>query len=153
MHQHPHPRFILAFLLFCGCPTLDNDMGGLGIGTPCDLGFYASDQQASYNSAASECPSHVCLKPMVDPAVSQPVTTGPFCTADCATDSDCVGVARDPSNPSDTSCIGGYACAIPFVKGRLCCRKLCVCKDFIADVTTPASCEGSAALTCNATSP
>jgi hypothetical protein len=57
---------------------------------------------------------------------------------------------RDNSNPLDKRCSTGYTCGIPFVKGRICCQKLCLCKDFIgkAGLSTPIACQGSGAATC-----
>ena len=54
-----------------------------------------------------------------------------LCTAECSRDSDCAGESRDPANPADKRCSRGFACAIPFAVGPLCCKKLCVCKDFL----------------------
>ena len=120
------------------------------LGAPCDVGAAVSPAVGTYNSAAPECSTGLCLKPVVQPTAGT-VDTGPFCTAQCSTDSDCAGVTRDPSNPNDKTCTSGYTCGIPFAKGNLCCQSLCVCKDFTggAAIPTPIACQGNAALTCN----
>ena len=105
------------------------EAGSLGIGRPCDLLTNPGPSQAAYNPQASECPSRVCLKP--EDQVGG-VDTGPFCTAECSADSDCVGQTRDPSDPTDKRCAGGYTCGVAFTLGPLTCQKLCLCKDFLA---------------------
>jgi len=148
--QH-QPRLVLVLLLLCGCPATDNEMGNVSVGAACEVLTDASTSQGVFNTDATECPSRICLKPVVAPSRVDTITTGPFCTADCNTDSDCAGIVRDSANPSDNSCASGYACAIPFVKGRLCCRKLCLCKDFLdGDPVTPTGCREGAELTCGA---
>jgi hypothetical protein len=42
------------------------------------------------------------------------------------------GQARDPTNPLDTRRSTGFLCGVEFVKGPLCCMRLCMCKDFLA---------------------
>ena len=86
------------------------------------------------------CASGICL-------------SGPpaYCTATCNQDDDCVGQLRDPADPLDTRCQKGFACGIPFVRGTLCCVRMCVCKDFLgpAGLPTPIACQGGAAATCD----
>ena len=115
---------------------------------PCDVGVEAGPAQGVYNASASECPSNLCLKPVVQQAAMMPdPPTQATCSAECTYDSDCNGELRDPSNPLDHRCAGGFACGIPFVKGPLSCTKLCVCKDFlnpVAGLPTPIACQGGA---------
>jgi hypothetical protein len=147
-----HARFTIVLLLLCGCPTTDNQMGSLGIGNPCNLGIGVQPEQnqAVFNTSANECPTGICLKPSVDPTVPGEVKTGALCTADCSTDADCEGLVRDPTNPSDTTCASGFTCGVAFVKGRLCCRKFCMCKDFTGGpVPDPAACQGELVQTCD----
>ena len=139
----------LLCVLCLGCGW--GDLGGAqGVGRPCDLQVAAGPSQGVYNSAASECPGKLCIKPVVEPGASGTVDTGPTCSGECGGDSDCQGELRDPTNPSDNRCAKGFACAVPFVKGPLCCKKLCVCKDFLgpAGATTPIACQGSGAMSC-----
>jgi hypothetical protein len=120
------------------------------IGAPCDVGVATSPSQGAYNSAAPECSTGLCIKPVVQSDAGS-VDTGAFCTRQCSTDDDCSGGStRDPGNPNDKTCTSGYTCGVAFVKGPICCQKLCLCKDFTGGaVQTPTACQGSSALTCN----
>lgn len=123
-----------------------------GIGRPCDVLTDAAAQQAVFNSEALECPSRICLKPVQDPKKGELTPpTGAFCSASCTQDSDCNDAqARDKQNSSDRRCASGFVCGIPFVKGRLCCQKLCLCNDFLnGGAQTPNGCkEADSAQTC-----
>jgi hypothetical protein len=123
-----------------------------GIGRSCDVLTDAAPQQGVFNSEALECPSRICLKPvMKDNATVLDPPTGAFCSASCSQDSDCGDAQiRDKQNKSDRRCAAGFVCGIPFVKGRLCCQKLCLCKDFFTgSATTPTGCnEPDSAQTC-----
>jgi hypothetical protein len=147
---------ILAWtvVLFGGC---SGGGGGPGrpagvhvVGQPCDITTDAGMAQAVANTNATNCPSQICLKPRVEQNVANYRDTGATCTAECSRDSDCVGDLRDPSNPLDKRCQSGFACGIPFEVGPLCCKKLCMCKDFLppSGVVTPSACTGGQAATC-----
>jgi hypothetical protein len=118
------------------------------IGRACDVLTEAGPKQGVYNSEALECPSRICLKPVVQEGVSS--DTGPYCSASCSQDDDCDGESRDPKNPNDKRCIGGFICGIAFVKGKLCCQKLCLCKDFLgtAGAPTPIACQSGGSANC-----
>jgi len=121
------------------------------IGRPCDVLTEAGPAQGVFNAEALECPSRICLKPVVQQGASGTVDTGPFCSASCSQDSDCESdQIRNPNNPLDKRCTKGFVCGIPFVKGRICCQKLCLCKDFLGPqgAPTPIACQGGAAATC-----
>jgi hypothetical protein len=122
------------------------------IGRPCDVLTDAGPSQGVFNSEALECPSRICLKPVVQQGASGTVDTGPFCSASCSQDSDCESDnTRDTKNPLDKRCSKGFACGIAFVKGKICCQKLCLCKDFLgpAGSQTPIACQGAGAAQCN----
>jgi hypothetical protein len=79
------------------------------------------------------------------------------CTAKCGNDASCLSECRQKYNCTsgdwqrgDQHCVGGFICATPFVKGRLCCKKLCLCQDFLGPTAgqTPIACEGGNAATC-----
>ena len=148
-----HAKFLFGAALvssLSGCMGKDN-----AIGRPCDLSTEAGAAQSVYNASASECPSNTCLKPVVQLDATMPdPPTDPFCSAGCSQDSDCEGEVRDPANPLDRRCSKGFTCGIPFVKGPLCCQKLCMCKDFLGPTgsPTPLACQGSGAETCAGTS-
>jgi hypothetical protein len=138
---------ILAAMLTAGCEDKN-------LGRPCDLRADGSVSalQGAYNMAATDCPSHICTKPAVQPGVSNDLNTGPYCTFTCNSDNDCNGQTRDFSNTNDTRCQKGYACAIPFDKGKLCCQKLCMCRDFFSAAVgpaTPAACQNDAGASCS----
>jgi hypothetical protein len=140
--------FVAAVVLFGNTGCEDK-----AIGRPCDILTDAGSEQGVYNSQALDCPTRICLKPVRDkeaPAVD-PATTA-YCSASCSQDSDCDGQIRESGNTNDTRCQNGYTCAIPFMKGPLCCQKLCLCKDFVNKNTgaqTPEACLGDNAATCN----
>jgi hypothetical protein len=119
------------------------EAGSLGIGRPCDVLANPAPAQAVYNTQALECPSRICLKPRDQVGG---VNTGSFCSSECSADSDCVGQTRDPRDPNDKRCAGGYTCAVAFTVGPLTCKKLCLCKDFLADpASVPSDCSSTPA--------
>lgn len=130
---------LLGFSAFLNMACEDN-----GIGRPCDLMADAGPTQAVYNAQALECPSRICLKPVLNSLKDR--ETGPYCSALCSKDSDCEGQKRDGNNPDDKRCTSGYACGVAFVVGPLCCKKVCLCKDFLSEkgVTVPLTCDPSA---------
>jgi hypothetical protein len=138
--------FVLAAVAFGNMACEDK-----AIGRRCDVLTDAGASQAVFNSEALECPSRICLKPMVGTGATMPTpATEAFCSASCSQDSDCDGQLRDSTNPDDKRCSKGFACGIAFVKGKICCQKLCICKDFLgpSGLVTPKGCEGSAAQSC-----
>jgi hypothetical protein len=115
------------------------------IGRPCDILADAGPTQAVYNAQALECPTRICLKPLYGEAANGARDTGAYCSAECSKDSDCEGQKRDGKDPTDKRCETGYACGVAFVVGPLCCKKVCICKDFLgsAGISTPLTCEKS----------
>jgi hypothetical protein len=114
-----------------------------GIGRPCDIWTDAAPSQGVFNSEALECPSRICLKPVDESNNPPDPATGPYCSASCSQDSDCNdGQTRDTTVSTDRRCKSGFTCGIPFVKGRLCCQKLCLCRDFLGTSSpqTPPGC-------------
>jgi len=138
----------MSLLFLPGCPNTDGD-----VGTPCDVRVDAGPAQGAFYAAAPECATHLCLKPVGQSTAgaSATVDTAAFCTAKCSTDSDCDGVLRDSTNLSDKTCTSGYTCGIAFVKGALCCQKLCICKDFTGgdSIATPTACQTTEPASCN----
>jgi len=132
----------------CGGPTIKSE----ATGQPCNVAVDAGTNQAVYNASAVTCPSNICLKPVVESAgnwMPNPATQA-TCTAECTQDSDCEGELRDTSNPLDRRCKSGFTCGVPFVKGELCCKRLCMCNDFSGpDAVTPLACQGGGAATCD----
>ena len=122
------------------------------IGRPCDVLTDAGPAQGVFNAEALECPSRICLKPVVQQGASGSVDTTAYCSASCSQDSDCdPNQLRDPTNPLDKRCQKGFTCGIAFVKGKICCQKLCLCKDFLGPggAPTPIACQSGGAATCS----
>lgn len=120
------------------------------VGDPCDVLTDAGPATAIVNGAAPECSSRICIKPAYGPGTV--TATGAYCSAACEQDSDCAGAPYAPNSPTtaDHRCQTGFVCGIPFVKGRLCCQKLCMCRDFVGDagLPTPTACRGDAGANC-----
>ena len=122
------------------------------LGRSCDLTRDAGAAQGVYATPAMDCPSRMCIKPAVQPGVSNDLNTGPYCTIACSSDNDCNGQTRDFTNANDRRCMKGFTCAIPFDQGPLCCQKLCLCRDFFSasvGPATPAVCQNDAGASCS----
>jgi hypothetical protein len=122
------------------------------IGRPCQLKDEITAVQGAYTVQASDCPSRICVKPNVQAGVSTDLDTVAYCTAQCSSDDDCGGQTRDSSNQNDKRCRKGFSCAPIFGKGKLCCTKLCLCRDFFSAAVGPAipdECNGDAGVTCS----
>jgi hypothetical protein len=117
------------------------------IGRPCNVQYDGGTQQAVYNGQALECPTRLCLKPARDQGVASVVDTVPYCTAECSKDSECDGETRNTDNGRDKRCNKGFVCGVAFETGPLCCKKICLCKDFLniasSGFKSPASCDKS----------
>jgi hypothetical protein len=126
----------LAMLAACA----DNPVGRI-----CDLGIENPDESESVVASPSlDCQSRTCLKVPLNRELPEgsryPTGNKGLCTAECESDSDCDRVPESP-------CKTGFTCAIPVVVGPFCCRKMCICKDYIVipdgGVPTPAACDES----------
>jgi hypothetical protein len=142
-----------TILLGCGDLPFTGADGGAGpadaenIGAPCDDLIDAGPKQGVFNMAALECTSGMCIKPIDQTGVAD---TWPFCTAECSTDSDCAGRLRNTSDPTDKACVSGFTCGVAFIKGRICCMKICMCMDFTGGpLSTPAECYLDAGQSCS----
>jgi hypothetical protein len=158
-HEYEDPTpptvvsLLFAFLLGLSACSGDNGQstatdGGAkwdaGItGTLCGVPVDAGPAAIVYLEGSLECSSRMCLKPLG--------TTVAYCAGDCTQDSDCVGLTADPNDPLDLHCRSGFSCVIPMSKGFQCCRKLCLCTDFVTatQLQTPGACVGDAATTCS----
>ncbi len=110
------------------------------VGRRCFIGLDAgNDTQAIIASPALECPSRTCLHYPKDDGVTPPegAEYADMCTGECEADDECDKVPESP-------CISGFTCAIPVVVGPFCCRKMCICKDFLivpaGGIQTPEAC-------------
>lgn len=109
------------------------------VGRKCFIGTDAgSPSQAIIASPALECPSRTCLRVPLQAELPPEGEYANLCTAECTNDDDC---DRVPESPCQT----GFTCAVPVVVGPFCCRKMCVCKDYLiipdGGVPTPAACD------------
>jgi|ERR1039457_357586 hypothetical protein len=149
----PAGLFMMATLLLgCGNLPFTGSDGGAGhadannIGAPCDILTDAGPRQGVFNTEDLQCTSLWCIKP-VD--LTGSADTWPFCTAKCSTDSDCVGRLRNTSDPNDRACVSGFTCGVAFVRGTICCVKVCQCLDFTGGpISTPAACYLDAGQNC-----
>lgn len=104
--------------------------------------------QAIIASPALECSSRTCLRQPLQGSLPEGSQFADLCTAECDSDSDCDRVPESP-------CVNGFTCAVPVVVGPFCCRKLCVCRDYLVipdgGVSEPAACnpDDSANTCCN----
>lgn len=115
------------------------------VGRICFIGNDAgNDTQAIIASPALECPSRTCLHQPIQSGAQLPPGSvyADLCTAECSGDDDCDKVPESP-------CVNGFTCAVPVVVGPFCCRKLCVCKDYLVipdgGVPLPKACDPSIA--------
>ena len=118
------------------------------IGRVCELSSEAGKQnEAVVNGQALECPSRVCLRPARDISKAESVDTTSLCSAECSKDSDCDGGETRGTHSGDKRCKSGFVCGVAEVTGSFCCKKLCMCKDFLvipaSGLETPAACDKS----------
>lgn len=116
------------------------------VGRKCDLGVEnPGTNEAIVGSPSLDCSTRTCLKVPIDtgkdtPDGFQPLSpnTG-MCTAECESDDDCDKVSESP-------CVTGFTCGIPLTVGPFCCKKMCICKDYVilpdsGKLPTPMACD------------
>ncbi len=119
---------------------------GEPVGRICDLG---ADTPAATEvvvaSPSLDCVSRTCLRvPLgreLPPGSSFPAGNNGLCTAECESDDDCDRVPESP-------CILGFTCGVAVTVGPFCCRKFCICKDYVVvpesgQLTTPKACDSA----------
>jgi hypothetical protein len=109
------------------------------VGRKCFIGVDAgSPLQSIVASPALECSSRTCLRVPLEAELPPDSEYANLCTAECEADDDC---DRVPESPCQT----GFTCAIPVVVGPFCCRRMCVCKDYLivpdGGVPVPEACD------------
>ena len=132
-------RPLLVLLMMVGCTS--NPVGRI-----CDIGTATPGaEEVVVASPSLDCVSRTCLRvPLTRelPAGSTyPSGNNGLCTAECATDDDCDRVPESP-------CITGFTCGIAVTVGPFCCRKFCICKDYIVvpdagELATPLACDAT----------
>ena len=122
--------------LSVGCT--DNPVGRI-----CDLGTATPQaNQVIVSSPSLDCVSRTCLR--VPPSRTLPTGSVPpgdnsgLCTAECSADADCDRVPESP-------CVTGFTCGVAVTAGPFCCKKFCICKDYIVipesgELETPETC-------------
>jgi hypothetical protein len=114
-----------AVLAAAGCE-------GEPVGRICDLGLTPGVNESVVASPSLDCVTRTCLRVPVTEGAVLPDGMAPrppagdlgLCTAECSSDSDC---ERVPESPCET----GFTCGIPVVVGPFCCKKFCICKDYV----------------------
>lgn len=126
-----------AFLVSCA---------GEPVGRICDLGTQMpAATEVVVASPSLDCVSRTCLRVPLSrelPAGSSfPAGNNGLCTAECSEDSDCERVPESP-------CVSGFTCGVAVTVGPFCCRKFCICKDYVVvpdqgGLSTPQACDSS----------
>lgn len=129
--------FVAGGALGTGCD--DNPVGRL-----CDLGTATPQTgEVVVASPSLDCVTRTCLrvpKSRELPPGSKPLEgNSGLCTAECSTDDDCDRVPESP-------CILGFTCGVAVTAGPFCCRKFCICKDYIVipdsgELARPTACD------------
>jgi hypothetical protein len=132
-------RPFLVLLMMVGCTS--NPVGRI-----CDIGTATPGaEEVVVASPSLDCVSRTCLRvPLTRelPAGSTyPSGNNGLCTAECSADDDCDRVPESP-------CITGFTCGIAVTVGPFCCRKFCICKDYIVvpdagELATPLACDAT----------
>jgi hypothetical protein len=116
------------------------------VGRICDLGTATPEpSEVVVASPSLDCTTRECLRvPLgkeLPPGGSFPSGNNGLCTAECSSDSDCERVDGSP-------CSTGFTCGIAVTVGPFCCKKFCICKDYVVipdsgQLTTPKACEST----------
>jgi hypothetical protein len=112
---------------------------GNPVGRECFIGTEVeNDSQAILSSPALECSSRICLHQPLLTTLPEGGRAADQCTAECESDDDCDRVPESP-------CVKGFTCGVAVVVGPFCCRKFCICKDYVVvpdsgELATPAAC-------------
>ncbi len=111
------------------------------VGRKCFIGSDAgNNSQAIIASPALECSSRQCLHFPAHTGKIPPEGSefADLCTAECSGSGDCDKVPESP-------CVSGFACAVAVQTGPFCCRKMCICKDYMlipdGGPIVPAACD------------
>lgn len=116
------------------------------VGRICDLGSETpAPSEVVVASPSLDCVSRTCLRePLgraLPPGSVYPAGNAGLCTAECSADSDCDRVPESP-------CTLGFTCGVAVTVGPFCCKKFCICKDYVVipesgQLAEPQACEAS----------
>lgn len=111
---------LVLFLVACS---------GEPVGRICDLGTLTpASTEVVVASPSLDCVTRTCLRVPLGRDLPQgsrfPAGNNGLCTAECEADSDCDRVPESP-------CITGFTCGVAVTVGPFCCRKFCICKDYV----------------------
>ena len=116
------------------------------VGRICDLGTATpAPSEVVVASPSLDCVSRTCLRVPLGkelPAGSTyPEGNNGLCTAECSTADDCDRVPESP-------CKTGFTCGVAVTVGPFCCKKFCICKDYIVipdsgTLAKPMACDAS----------
>lgn len=117
---------------------------GEPVGRICDLGTAMPvSMEVVVASPSLDCLSRTCLRVPLSRELPQgssfPEGNNGLCTAECESADDCERVPESP-------CITGFTCAVAVTVGPFCCRKFCMCKDYVVvpdsgQIAEPAACD------------
>jgi hypothetical protein len=115
------------------------------VGRKCDLGEQTPlPGDVVVASQSLDCVSRTCLRypamRALPPGSASLEANIGLCTAECSSADDCDRVPESP-------CVLGFTCGVATTAGPYCCRKFCICKDY---VVLPASGELEVPAGCNA---
>ena len=132
---HCIPLTVLMLIGLAGCDKTP-------VGRKCFVGGNDAGAitSAVVASPALECKTRTCLSVPRERELPMGSEYAPLCTDECSSEGDC---EKDPKSP----CQLGFACTVPVTTGPFCCRKMCVCKDYIlipdGGLPAPAACDPS----------
>ncbi len=144
--MNPRRHVVLLGTLLCGlaCGLLGGACADNPVGRICDLGSQTpAATEVVVASPSLDCVSRTCLRvPLgreLPPGSSFPTGNNGLCTAECSSDADCDRVPESP-------CTTGFTCGVAVTVGPFCCRKFCICKDYVVvpesgKLTTPKACD------------
>ncbi|MGN6111085.1 MAG: hypothetical protein ACTHU0_38665 [Kofleriaceae bacterium] len=131
--------YLVLFVALVAC-------GGEPVGRICDLGDeMPKPSDVVIASPSLDCVTRTCLRvPLgreLPPGSTFPTGTSGLCTAECSSDDDCERVPESP-------CVTGFTCGVAVPAGPFCCRKFCICKDYVVvpdsgELSVPAACDPS----------
>jgi hypothetical protein len=123
--------------------------GGEPVGRVCDLGSQTpAASEVVVASPSLDCVTRTCLRvPLGASCLQAEYRAAITGSRPSASAEDCERVPESP-------CTGGFACGVAVTVGPFCCRKFCVCKDYIVIpsdgvLPTPKACDpGDSNNTC-----